>query len=177
MKVELNELFKLAMKPGEKVGLQSLIDALELAKDGVITGTVFLKNKVKYNIEVSLFEAGGTKEGTFRLANVEPYFIHPPIENGFHYNSKTAIETRRQAEGLSEDKESPFKHAGWHDSTDLPSNKGDGYSVDVLCDVNGNRKDFRVGWYDFDDKKWMFHDLDRSWLDEEHLKWASLPLA
>lgn len=173
MKTELNELFRLAMKPGEKVGLQSLIDALELAKDGVITGTVFLKNKVKYNIEVS----GGTKEGVFRLANVEPYFIHPPIENEFHYNSKTAIEARRQAKELSESKDSPFNHGGWNNYDETPEgNFPDGYSFDVLIDLNGNRKDFRVGWYDFDKKEWMFHVSDVSALEIEHLKWTYLPL-
>lgn len=74
--------------------------------------------------------------------------------------------------------DSPFNHADWHNSDEFPSDKtGEGYSVDVLCDVNGNRKEFRVGWYDFDDKAWQFHDTDRSWLEEKHLKWTYLPLA
>jgi hypothetical protein len=55
--------------------------------------------------------------------------------------------------------------------------KPDGYSIDVLIDLDGNRKDFRIGWYDFDDKKWRLHYQSAEiQIEVEHMKWTNLPL-
>jgi hypothetical protein len=52
-----------------------------------------------------------------------------------------------------------------------------GYSEEVLIDLDGNRKDFRTGWYDFDDKAWRLHDkAEEKNIDLEHMKWTELPL-
>lgn len=74
-------------------------------------------------------------------------------------------------------KESSFSYEGWHNYDEVPKgNFPDGYSFDVLIDLNGKRKDFRVGWYDFDNKEWMFHVMDTSSIVLQHLSWTKLPL-
>jgi hypothetical protein len=48
----------------------------------------------------------------------------------------------------------------------------------VLIDLNGHRKDFTVGFYDYDDEKWFFRDPDADEsFEREHMKWFYLPLA
>lgn len=79
-------------QPGDNVGLQMLIDLLQEAKDARVNAVNFSNSKVKYNIEVPV------GDGYFRLANIDSAFIHAPIENGFQYNDKVAIESRRQRE-------------------------------------------------------------------------------
>lgn len=65
----------------------------------------------------------------------------------------------------------------WHQATELPDHSGeDGYSDDVLIDLDGNRETFRVGWYDFDEKAWMLYDTDSAVI-YEHAKWRYLPMA
>jgi hypothetical protein len=60
------------------------------------------------------------------------------------------------------------------DSNQLPENTGDGFSEDVLIDIDGNRKKFIVGWYDFDDKEWT-SDAASVKIDREKMKWMNLP--
>lgn len=59
----------------------------------------------------------------------------------------------------------------------MTDNEGHGYSDNVLIDLDGWRKDFAIGWYDHDNKEWMFHQEDKSLLDLNHMKWTYLPLA
>lgn len=59
----------------------------------------------------------------------------------------------------------------------MTDNEGHGYSDNVLIDLDGWRKDFAIGWYDHDNKEWMFHQEDKSLLDLKHMKWTYLPLA
>lgn len=99
----------------------------------------------------------------------------------FQRGNFSATEWNRIIHNLNKDlNDSPLNHGGWHNSTDLPNAKegaGNYASVDVLCDVNGKRKEFRVGWYDFEDREWRFHDDDQSWLEVKHLKWAYIPIS
>jgi hypothetical protein len=61
-------------------------------------------------------------------------------------------------------------------ATLLPSNNGDGYSDDVLIDLNGLRKHFAIGWYDYDQKKWYFHQEDNSYFKPADMTWTYLPI-
>jgi len=65
--------------------------------------------------------------------------------------------------------------ASWHNGNELPpALEGQDYSESVLVDPDGRRKDFYIGWYDHDCKKWMFQCEDQVQHDE-HLKWQDLP--
>lgn len=58
-------------------------------------------------------------------------------------------------------------------------NEGDpeGYSEDVLIDLDGFRKTFSVGWYDFDDDVWKLNDESMEiHIDRKNMKWFKLPL-
>lgn len=57
-----------------------------------------------------------------------------------------------------------------------PAKDEDGCSENVLIDLNGWRRDFRVGWYDHNNKQWMFHVDDISVLELDHMTWTYLPL-
>lgn len=81
-----------AFQPGDKVGLQMLIDLMQEAKDARVNAVNFSNSKVRYNIEVPV------NDGYFRLANIDSAFLHAPIENGFQYNDKVSVEARRQIE-------------------------------------------------------------------------------
>lgn len=62
----------------------------------------------------------------------------------------------------------------WNPGDKYPEDDGEGYSKDVLIDMNGKRKDFQVGWYDHDEKEWRFHVSDTSNLDLEKLEWREI---
>ncbi len=76
-------------------------------------------------------------------------------------------------------------NAGWHCSGDHPRRvKDEEFSDNVLIDMDGRRMHYRVGWYDFKDRKWHIYDrnYDTSKNREglavsKHLKWSYLPLA
>jgi len=64
------------------------------------------------------------------------------------------------------------------DAKTLPQHNGkEGYSDDVLIDVDGNRKTFVIGWYDFDENKWEVPYFLKTSIDLKHMKWMYLPLA
>lgn len=48
----------------------------------------------------------------------------------------------------------------------------DGYTKDVLIDLDGNKKNFRVGWYDTDDKEWRLYSDDT--IDMKHAVYTKL---
>ena len=53
----------------------------------------------------------------------------------------------------------------------------EGHSDDVLIDMDGWRKNFRVGWYDHEDDQWKFHNPeDEKIFDRAHMKWTHLPI-
>lgn len=62
---------------------------------------------------------------------------------------------------------------------DIPPDSGDneGYSDSYLIDLNGWRKDFAIGHYDHDNKRWIIHDDKRTMLELDHMTWQRLPLA
>lgn len=53
-------------------------------------------------------------------------------------------------------------------------------SDEVLMDLTGERKVFRVGWYSFADRRWMTHDDNHGYAltgpASRHIKWTHLPL-
>jgi len=54
--------------------------------------------------------------------------------------------------------------------------EGMGYSEDVLIDVYGDGMTYRVGWYDFDEKKWVSDYKDSEQLHEsKELRWRHIP--
>lgn len=63
---------------------------------------------------------------------------------------------------------------------DIPPDSGDneGYSDNYLIDLDGYRKNFAIGHYDLDDRKWIIHDDDqRTAFEPDHMTWQRLPLA
>ncbi len=50
-----------------------------------------------------------------------------------------------------------------------------GHSEDVLIDLNGERRDFRVGWYDHHEGAWLFHQ--DGVYESKTMRWSFLPLA
>lgn len=73
----------------------------------------------------------------------------------------------------------------WHTSKEKPKERlhpngiAAEMSEDVLIDVDGNRKTFRVGFYDIDFETkggtWTLYDEDET-IDLDHMKWTELPL-
>jgi hypothetical protein len=86
-----------AFQPGDKVGLETLINLLYDAKDADVVAVSFANDKVKYNLSIPIKNDGhpNTLRTYFRLANVDSAFVGPPVENGFQYNSMVAVEARR----------------------------------------------------------------------------------
>lgn len=64
-----------------------------------------------------------------------------------------------------------------HPITELPEQPDhkEGYSDDLLIDIDGWRKNFTVGHYDFDEKRWYIHNPDLT--IESTAMWQYLPLA
>lgn len=177
-----------AFQPGSKCGLQGLINELQNAEHGRVVSITFSEKKYKYNIQIPIVR-GGEITGYFRLANIESELIHPPFDNGFHYNDKVALEARNSAMKNQNDlakneipigtkqapKDDVFFDASWSSGKEKPLMGGICYSDDLLIDTDGKRKYFTVGWYDFDDKKWRCKSNES--LDEEQLLWQYLPLS
>lgn len=69
-----------------------------------------------------------------------------------------------------------FRWTEWKTSNEFPNNSGEGYSKDVLVDMNGGGKDFQVGWYDYDEKRWLFHFHDTSNFNADTMKWVYIPV-
>lgn len=85
-------------QPEEQVGLQTLINLLEYAGKGKVTKVSFLPSKVKYDLEIPIMDKpGGLPYAYFRIANVDSAFVHPPFDNGFHYNSERDIAMRENS--------------------------------------------------------------------------------
>lgn len=53
-----------------------------------------------------------------------------------------------------------------------PAKDEDGCSENVLVDLNGRGDDFLVGWYDHENKEWMFHSNDTSMFESAHMTWT-----
>lgn len=98
-----------AFQPGDKVGLETLINLLYDAKDADVVAVSFGNDKVKYNLSIPIKTDGhpNTLRTYFRLANVDSAFVGPPVENGFQYNSMVAIEGRRQQDKFAKDQHRP----------------------------------------------------------------------
>lgn len=177
----MREKLPSAFQPKEKVGLQTLINLLQSARDGDVVSVQFTDTKVKYNIAVPIV-LSGEQHGFFRMANIDASFVHAPIQNEFHYNDQVAIIAREgaQAERIRDENRKAFAHvdmvldASWHGINDMPFDGDDGYTDSVLIDIDGNRKTFTIGWHDNDDKVWRNIGDDEI---DPTMKWQYLPLA
>lgn len=68
----------------------------------------------------------------------------------------------------------------FHPSTEYPAEEvikgeGQGYSEEVLIDIDGWRKKFRIGYYDMDNKMWLLVESTDK-IDLDHMRWTELPL-
>jgi len=164
-------------QPDEKVGLQSLINLLQSARDGSVVSVSFTDSKVKYNLAVPII-INGEQHGFFRLANVDSAFLHEPIKNDFLYNDQVAIAARRHGEDIGyRNENSKVFDASWEKGTVTPEDTGDEMSDEFLVDVSGNREHFVIGWYDHGLKSWQC-DANLGYnLDSKKIMYQSLPLA
>lgn len=75
-----------------------------------------------------------------------------------------------------EDGRSALHFTNFHSMDEHPEEvNGEGYTDDVLIDIDGKRETFRVGWYDPERDQWYLHDK------KEHVEldvalWCHLPL-
>ena len=167
---------------GDKIGLQTLIDIFEKARDGVVKGIRILPNNVlKYDIDVHLFGDlhNGHPIGTLRINNIHQSVVHDPFENGFHYNSKRDLESRREEPKLKKvpltKKEILFSF--WNPGFVFPPEvveANDQCSDFVLVDIDGNRENFVIAYYDYENKMWNSTSCDE--LNKEEIVWRYLPL-
>lgn len=77
-------------QPKSKVGLQLIIDLLERARDGFVTSVRFTESKVRYDLQIPVFDTADLEEkpkGWFRISNIDSELLNEPYENGLHYNS------------------------------------------------------------------------------------------
>ncbi len=180
-----------AFQPNDKVGLQMLINLMEAAGNGQATKVSFLPGKVRYDITIPLVERLGTSEtdddmedkvlGYFRIANVDSALLNKPFNNGFHYNSERDF-MLREAQGKvpqqpkeDEVRISPFDHGGYFTSNDTPSPMSEGESYQVLIDLDGRRKTYSIGHYDFKEEKWIVYN-NKELFNLEHMRWTTLPI-
>jgi len=179
-----------AFQPGQDIGLQGLINELQNAGNGKVLSVTFLKDKYKYNIVIPIIREWNAV-GYFRLANIDSALVHAPFDNGFHYNDKVSIQSRAQQEEhrtrnefkdyvdlavkmQPEPKVLDASSNGFFQKPFKYSNKE--CSDTVLIDIDGNRKWFVLGWYDFEYNKWS-HSSDTNDEITIHMRWTYLPLA
>lgn len=82
-------------QPGEKIGLEHLINLLMKARDGEITAVKFGKGVVKYDIQVPVLDHIGAKPTKFfRISNIDAELIKSPDTGEFHYNDEVSKTTR-----------------------------------------------------------------------------------
>jgi hypothetical protein len=117
---------------------------------GKVIKVHFSPSKVMYDLEFTVsIDNENKKRYTTRIHNVDGALVCSVEE----YEAAAVFDVVYGAENI------PKKH------TDFSS-------VEVLIDLNGNKKDYRVGWYDFDEKGWKFHVSDTSALDLKYMKWT-----
>lgn len=88
-----------AFQPKSKVGLQLIIDLLERARDGFVTSVRFTESKVRYDLQIPVFDTVDLNEkpkGWFRISNIDSAFLNTPYENGLHYNSSRDQQWREE---------------------------------------------------------------------------------
>jgi len=175
-----------AFQPDDKVGLQTLINLLQNARDANVVSVSFTESKVKYNLAVPVI-VNGEEHGFFRMANIDSAFIHKPIENDFQYNDQVSVEARTQNDLAKNEipigiKQPPHDDNDiiifdvLHDGNEYPYRLDvQGYSDSVLIDPDGTRNFFTIGWYDFDEQKWVNND-DHDLTNKDKLRWQYLPL-
>jgi hypothetical protein len=156
-----------------------------------ITGIHFTINKVKYDVEVCLEYPDETLQRTIhktRLYNIDSDFVVSRKEwSEWNQNRKSYgtefFGERMPLEGMPEYPKNGsgrrviFTEAFGLDNPPPVSEQDAPMSEDVLVDLNGHRKDFVIGWYDHDDKEWVYRAEDTSLLEFEHGQWMYLPLA
>jgi hypothetical protein len=142
-----------------------------------VTGVHFTRNKVKFDVEISVVHQGTDEKGVTRLYNIDSDFVVSRQEWLDWNQSRKSFGTEYYNEQmpLSQSTDVHAREA-FDANTPPPKEEGEDYSVDVLVDLNGNREHFIIGHYDYQEKKWYFHG-DDSVLELEHMRWMYLPLA
>lgn len=62
-----------------------------------------------------------------------------------------------------------------HPAEEVIKDEGQGYSEEVLIDIDGYRLFFRIGYYDMEIKEWLLLD-SKDKIDLKHMRWTHLPL-
>lgn len=130
-----------------------------------------------YRLVVVNHKPGESEEDLLHKANDQVLAWFPTEYPESQYKgiiSKATIGEPSEPLISKEGTESPFKHAGWNDNSTQPEGGTEGYTEDVLIDIDGNRNTFRVGYYDHDAKKWFLYVNDDT-IDVENMRWARLP--
>jgi hypothetical protein len=149
----------------------SHLDKTSILWHGRVTKVHFDPGKVTYDLEFTVtIDAVNKKRYVTRVHNVD---------------GALCCSVKEYEDSKAEETESPFNHGGWHNSTEFPKPNykewvdegGPTYSEDVLIDIDGYRKRFRVGWYDFEDKQWNLYDLETGTFEVDNLRWTCIPLA
>lgn len=65
-----------------------------------------------------------------------------------------------------------------HPLNELPEVYNEGMSRQMVIDMDGNRKNFQLSHYDFDQNEWVFAEDDTSLLERDYAMWMDvLPFA
>lgn len=132
---------------------------------------IYLIGGKKFRDDTIAFRVGSCK-GIYTTSKTA-YQIIAVTKRGFKKQGKHMIKEIIQKENCKlKDMEATL---AYHHKETPEQNPSEDYSYDVVIDLDGNRKNFRIGWYDFTEKEWRFHDHEayRS-LDLEHMKWMDI---
>lgn len=129
---------------------------------GQVIKVHFTISKVMYDLEytVSIDHKTDTRHVT-RIHNIDSAFLVKREEGKEYSDGIKVVDVGQQ---FFPDSQPPA----------TPSNE-ESVSFDVLCDMNGNKKNWAIGWYDFDEKSWRFYQEDTSFLEPGHMVWTYLP--
>lgn len=176
-KVELPEIEQLTLPSHHQIGdyvhvvvskAASEADEESILYHGKVIKVHFGPGKVTYDLEFTVtVDTKNKKRYVTRIHNID----------GALCCSIKEYEDSKNEEKMPED--SPFDHGGWYNSNEIifPVNE-DLISGDKLIDIDGNRKTFRVGWYDSDERQWhYYHEENDQPIDQKNMKWTELPLS
>lgn len=142
----------------------------------------FSPNKITYDLEFTVSLDSLTKvRNVTRVHNVDSAFV--VLRDQQYLDQIASLKERKYVK-------SDVGLQAWYGQEERPEqvlidskkegrpHQTAGYSKDVLIDMDGYRKNFRIGWYDFDDKEWRLHDKGaEESLDIKNMRWQTLPLA
>ena len=139
-------------QPGDKAGLQTLIDLMERAGNATITKVSFSPGKVKYDLQIPIVDPiDGEASGHLRIANVDSAFTSEP------YLRKSAPRNYSEV---------GVPHLG----SELPDS-----GREVLIDLDARKKRFTVGYFDFETNKWRDQQGNEIQCEIAYMRWMDLP--